>query len=588
MSIQNLYPNISPTLSLDFANTKALDPRITFARASTARFYDGRSTAKAEENLLLRSEEFENSYWTKVSGTTVSSNNAVAPDGTTTAETVTSGGTVFGCFVSNGVPIGTNTFSAFIKAGTISTVAMRIDSSGVGQEATFNLSTVTASTAAIGGGTGISSGGTATITDVGNGWFRCAMVNVQTTLVRVAFIGVPSGASVGQTFEVWGAQLEQRDAVTAYTPTTTQPITNYIPVLETAAAGVARFDHNPTTFESLGLLIEEQRTNLLTYSSDYSNAAWTKSESTITADTVVAPDGTLTADKLVGSSVNAQHYLRRTISISASTTYTYSFFAKAGEVTMLGIREAGLMGSGDGVTVDLLTNTVVGTGVTVSDVGNGWKKIAFVRTSGGAQGQWNLDILLNNGSTSTYAGDGYSGIYIWGAQLEAGAFPTSYIPTTTAQVTRSADAASMTGANFSSWYRADEGTFFQRSTTFSTAANSAAVGVSDNSTSNFISVSTRESQIRTLGVFQGTYATPGVPGLLANTFYQVALAYKTNDVYFATDGVEGPPDTTVNLPAVNQLRIGGLTATTANTIVSRIAYYPKRLANTQLQALTQN
>jgi hypothetical protein len=115
------------------------------------------------------------------------------------------------------------------------------------------------------------------------------------------------------------------------------------------------------------------------------------------------------------------------------------------------------------------------------------------------------------------------------------------------------------------------------------------VGVSDNSTANFITVATRESQIRTGGVFQGTFATPGAPGLLANTFYQAALAYKTNDVYFATNGVAGTPDTTVSLPVVNQMKIGGLTTAgaPASTIVSKILYYPMRLTNAEIVAFSK-
>ena len=88
MAIQSLYPSIAPSLNLDFANTKALDPRISFSRTSEARFYDGRTVAKAEENLLLRSQEFDNESWAKTD-TTVTTNGANAPDGTATAEVLT-------------------------------------------------------------------------------------------------------------------------------------------------------------------------------------------------------------------------------------------------------------------------------------------------------------------------------------------------------------------------------------------------------------------------------------------------------------------------------------------------------------------
>jgi hypothetical protein len=88
MAISNLYPISCPSLNLDFANVKFLDPRITFTRASSARYYNGVTTAKAEENLLLYSQEFDNAAWTKTN-TTATANATTAPDGTTTADTLT-------------------------------------------------------------------------------------------------------------------------------------------------------------------------------------------------------------------------------------------------------------------------------------------------------------------------------------------------------------------------------------------------------------------------------------------------------------------------------------------------------------------
>lgn len=88
MSIQNNFPNIKPTLLLDFANTKRLDPRITFTRNSPATYYDGKTVAKAEENLLLYSQEFDNAAWVKVRSV-VTTNTSLAPDNTLTSDTLT-------------------------------------------------------------------------------------------------------------------------------------------------------------------------------------------------------------------------------------------------------------------------------------------------------------------------------------------------------------------------------------------------------------------------------------------------------------------------------------------------------------------
>ena len=102
MSISQNYPTISPSLSMDFALTKKLDPRITFSRPTVGGYYDGKSVAKAEENLVQFSQEFDNAYWSKT-GVTISANASVAPDGTSTADDIVdvSGVTVSGLAQSN-------------------------------------------------------------------------------------------------------------------------------------------------------------------------------------------------------------------------------------------------------------------------------------------------------------------------------------------------------------------------------------------------------------------------------------------------------------------------------------------------------
>jgi hypothetical protein len=278
MSVKNLYPNIEPTLNLSFALTKALDPRISFARASTARFYDGRSTAKAEENLLIRSQEFDTASWFKARAT-VTANSTAAPDGTTTADTLTqtSGQTNGGALTQSGLSAVNGlsyTLSVFAKPDGKNFISVGEDlGTGSIRRTYFDVSTGAVGTTA--------AGHTASIAASSNGFYRCVITfSANASRSGIAYIFMADAdnnttvVDSGGVF-LWGAQLEQRSSVTAYTPTTTQPITNYVPVLLSAANNVARFDHNPVTGESLGLLIEEQRTNLLTYSAQFDNAAWT-------------------------------------------------------------------------------------------------------------------------------------------------------------------------------------------------------------------------------------------------------------------------------------------------------------------------
>jgi hypothetical protein len=198
-------------------------------------------------------------------------------------------------------------------------------------------------------------------------------------------------------------------------------------------------------------------------------------------------------------------------------------------------------------------------------------------------------MLIDLQTTAGYTGDGYSGIYIWGAQLEAGAFPTSYIQTVASQVTRAADAASMTGANFSSWYRADEGTFYTEANKPAALASAIVFSANDNSSNNrqsFVYVSATSLRYRSItnNVNDGSItATVG-----ADSYVKSAGAYKVNDFAYSANAGSAGADTSALVPVVSQLNIGSeFTASIyLNGTIRKIAYYPLRVSNTNLVALT--
>jgi hypothetical protein len=621
MSIQNNFPAVKPTLLLDFANTKELDPRITFTRASTATYY-GTQTAVAEQNVLLQSQDFATT-WT-VNGTSVTSNTSTAPDSTLTADTVTEDTSNSFHIVSQGGlvnlsnTVGTMTLSVFAKLGTGTrylTIGLSTDITTNNGSATFDLSAGT-NTQTQNNGTWTSA--SATITPVAQGFYRCTLTvttdSVGTGTVRIGLNSTSTPTSTNRGFGadyvgdgtssiiVWGAQVEKRSAASAYTATTTQPTINYIPVLQTAASGVARFDHNPVTGESLGLLIEEQRTNLLTYSEQFDNAAWTKVSSSITTNAIVAPDGTLTGDKLVeDTTASSTHLITQSISFTSGTAYTYSIFAKqaeAGRYIQLSFPGAAFTSTLRG-TFDLTSGTFQVTAsatAAITSVGNGWYKCSITATAT-ATASGTLGIFIANSSAATlgavtYTGDGYSGLYIWGAQLEAGAFATSYIPTVASSIPREADIASMTGTNFSSWYNAAQGTLYSEASTYSVTASSR-TGFSITGTSNQNRIQVIHGTVKTFieksGTTQYTNSFGGVT-VTNNVASRIALAYANNNANGALNGVSGGvDDTVVELPVVTQANIGNLPTGTANILngqIRKIAYYPIRLTNAQLQALT--
>jgi hypothetical protein len=622
MTIKSNFPEIRPSLNLDFANTRALDPRITFTRTTTATYYDGKTTAKAEENLLLYSQAVDNAIWnaTPFVGT-ITADNETAPDGTTTADTLEDNATNSShrlLYASSSTQIpGSTTFtlSVFLKKGThdYAYIGFR-DGSTTNRyiAAAFDLDLGTAGdTFNPGGGTLVGS----TITSVGNGWYRCSVTGAlsgTTNSTPNVIIGMTTAATgislggflansyigTGTTLYVWGAQLEQRSAVSSYTPTTTQPITNYIPVLQTAASGVARFDHNPTTGESLGLLVEEQRTNLMLRSEDFSTS-WTNSNSTEDTNVIVSPAGTLTGDKIVEDTSSNVHNVFQNLTTVIGTSYAFSVYAKrAGRDLQM------LFGFND-VTDNPYANFDLSTGVVsqtngtitaaIQNVGNGWYRCSVVVTSA-VTTNFTCALGLINSTTATrdpsYTGDGYSGIYIWGAQLEAGAFPTSYIATTSASVTRNADAASMTGTNFSSWYRADEGSVYCE---FQTALPSSILGVWSINNSGSTNKWDLRSQAGLMRVTAATNANSDgfnqlASSFSANTFYKVASGLSLNSLSSSLDGASTVNDTSVSIPVgLNQLQLGNLDGGTSYPLrgtIRKLAFYPFRLTNEQLQALT--
>jgi hypothetical protein len=392
--------------------------------------------------------------------------------------------------------------------------------------------------------------------------------------------------------------------LTDYTATTTQPITNYIPALQTAASGDARFDHDPITGESKGFLIEEQRTNLLTYSEQFDNAAWTKTRSSITSNIVVAPDGTLTGDKLVeDTSVTLNHRVEDNATVTNSNPVTFTVFAKAGERprTVIQLVDTGTGANGVTATFNLSSGTVVGTAINGSgagasaqifDAGNGWYRCSVTGTTNGSGTGVICRVYIDNGTSSTYTGDGYSGIYIWGAQLEAGSFPTSYIPTVASQVTRSPDAASMTGTNFSSWYRQDEGTVFVQSQTDLSSIGKVFWTLSDGVFANSMYLSTDTSNV--LGMAPDTSPTfLGINlGAYTGLYTSVAFGFESGSASASKDGAAAVVDSSVfPQPTINRLQIGaagwGSPSIYLNGHIKKLAYYPKRLSNATLQALTE-
>jgi hypothetical protein len=366
---------------------------------------------------------------------------------------------------------------------------------------------------------------------------------------------------------------------------------NSVGTLISVGSDVARFDYDPETLAPKGLLIEEQRTNLLIYSEQFDNAAWTKNNTTVSANVTIAPDGTLTADKLEPATTAATSIYQSVV--IAASSYTGSVYVKKGsnasDANRFYLRDPTTSTTLLQVAIDydtlVITYNIGSTGASVQNVGNGWLRVSLTITSSLTVGntlRYGVCFVGGNETAGEFA-------YAWGAQLEAGASPTSYIPTTSATVTRAADNASMVGSNFSSWYNQSEGTVYAAVSFTNTSSFNTVYSITDGTISNAIRTiqwnngTDRPLSITTASVGQTSYVTTGLIGGV-----KYCAAFTLNNANYAKNGVLGVDDTLVTLPTVNQLSFGSTAGSSfyLNGWLQSIKYYPTRLPNGTLQGLT--
>jgi len=569
---------------------------IDFTRTSSGTFVGSNGliqTTPQSRNLLTFTQEFDNAGWTK-NNATITANSTVAPDGTSTAdklnETATTGfhnagqaGTVASSTVY--------TVSVYAKAAERGWLALDPVNPSVANHITyFDLVNGVVGTNA--------AGNTAAITSVGNGWYRCSVTRTTTgsqTSIRMEATtatanNTASYAGVaGSGIFLWGAQLEQASTASDYT----RNVGGLFP---------PRFDYDPVTLAPRGILIEEQRVNLLVRSEQFDNAAWGLVQATVSANTAISPDGASNADKLVENTASSvQHFIYASTSKAASSiTYSATVFCKAAERSRIRIWLHDSAGNGPDADANLSAGTIGaavnrGAGWTsvsssITNVGNGWYRCTVIGTSNSATSlELRLTLLDNSGSVS-YTGDGTSGLFLYGAQLEAGAFATSYIPTVASQVTRTADQASIVAPMFAPWYNESAGTLVFEGTSLTTSGFTwpaiASSGSAANAFGTYRSAAFVAGFIASSSVTQMEITSSPV---VANVPYKLGIAAQANNGNFSFNGNIGTADTAITMPVVNRLSLGVNSAGNAeflNGHIRRVTYYPTRLSDLQLQALT--
>ena len=287
-------------------------------------------------------------------------------------------------------------------------------------------------------------------------------------------------------------------------------------LIEVVGNDVPRIDY--TDSADGVLLLENSATNLVTYSEDFSNAAWTKSNSSITSNSVISPDGTLNSDKLVINT--SAGYLGGTFISSGNTDVTVSFFVKSDTLSSFTFAESFYFGT---VTNFDLSNGTTDNGK-IENYGNGWYRCSKTYTY--ASGQQIVAIQIKTGASGS--------LYIFGGQYEEGSYPTSYIKSNSGStVTRVADTAS--GAGNSQVFNDSEGVLYAEISAFSEIGSSGLISLSDGTNNNRVTIELDGNTVK-------GRLTPSVGILNASTNIvstsRIALKYKQNDFALWVNGFE--------------------------------------------------
>jgi hypothetical protein len=494
-------------------------------------------------NLIQQSETFDNAIWNLYYGT-ITSNSQTAPNGTLTADTLTSSTQQYsGIYQSLGtLPTNVYTYSIYVKAGTNNFFGMLGQGTG-SQIAIFNLSTGVVSS--------ISNLDSASIENVGNGWYRC---QIQKTGVGVEMLIFSSNIAnstptASGTVFIWGAQTNIGSTAKPYFPTTDR-------------LNVPRLTYQNGGGGCPSLLLEKQSTNLLIYSEQFDQ--WS-TNGTTTANAGISPDGTQNADRLNYTSGNI-YWLDASINVTNGVSYTYSLYVKP---TSVGNQFRFYL---DGAFND---STVITTD------SSDWKRYTWTFTAS-ATGSINPHVLLGYGYSS-------QSILAWGAQLEASSYPTSYISTTSASATRVADACSKTG--ISSLIGQTEGVLFADFSTFVGANDDRQISINDGSISNRVTMAllTNGTQIQFVVQSGGSIVMNTTQTIATlTTRVKIAYAYKLNDFAIYVNGVSVATDTNGAVPispSVLSFDAGDSTDKMLGK-VNQVALFPTRLTNAELASLT--
>lgn len=546
---------------------------LSFTRASNGtRINSAGLVEDCPWNIATYSEEFNNASWAKLN-LTVTANDTTAPNGTITADKITSTNTT-NTIQSSTTVVSGSIYTISVYAKNIDAGNIRIDMSNVAFGPVFTFATKTFSTV---------SGWTTSYEELPNGWFRLIATRLATSANASPQFGL--NAVVGSVY-IWGAQLNIGSTAKPYFPTTDR-------------LNVPRLTYQNGGGGCPSLLLEKQSTNLALYSEQFDNAAWTKDGVTISANATTSPDGTQNADKIIGAASSGNKIIFQVNSITLGQPFTASAFFKKGEYKNAFLRVGGQTAN-PYVIYDLDTQSVVSTSgassTQIESMGNGWYRISLTSLSATTTViAPNVAFAPNSGYTISatnvlqYTGDGTSGGFAWGAQIEISSYKTSYIPTTSASATRVADACYKTGIG--SLFGTNKGTFFwQGVTPYYVSGSGGAQYLWD--ISDTINFNLNRFALYTVGtnlVQLYTSVTGGNNATLAqNSFAKIALVWNGTNCSLYINGAVAISNQTIanSNPTAIHLNTRYSLNENGNAEVGEVVVFNTNLTNAELISLT--
>lgn len=416
---------------------------------------------------------------------------------------------------------------------------------------------------------------TATIEAIGGGVYRCTANFASTgTNARLSFIDSTSAA--------WNATSSSTGTISV-TRAHFRPTPSASDYIKTTSAAVYDLPYVYSGGVRTGIQAEPAATNLALRSTEFDNASWGKTGCSITANAVLAPDGTTTSDKIIESATLGDHFVSQSV-VTASAA-VFSVYLKAAERSKALLLVTG--GATVSINADLSAGTVSAgagspTGSGIQALPGGWFRVFMAVSSTIATARVYVE---DSSGAFNYTGDGTSGIYVWGAQVELGTVATSPIITYGSTVLRAADPPEIVTSLFP--YNVSEGTLYIKAIAPKLVSNGRFLSLNNNSTAIRVA-DVFASIVTQIGVYKTIDATTMTTTLAAVGGNQrIAVRYKQNDYHSSYNGTLGTPDTATGaMETATMLEIGHqANANQMPMIIQQVAYFPEAKANAILQAM---